>query len=158
MSLGGLWLSAGRQAIELPYPARGRSEDILRWKWKRYRSAVDMTREDCYSEGTVGRYDLYCPPVGAPFPLDILVRSRAPMGRTKVFIRKRAVLSFKFLLRDLAETPEFSIEHKRDDLERKGFSSAVTSQPPWSETNLILAVMLPLVLSRTTCCWFVNLS
>lgn len=40
------------------------------------------------------------------------------MGRVKVFIRKGAVNPFKFFLKDLAETPEFSsIEDERDDLE-----------------------------------------
>lgn len=59
-----------------------------------------------------------CPPVAAPCHLDILVRPGVSMGRVKVFIGKRAVNPFKFFLKDLAETPEFSsIEDERDDLE-----------------------------------------
>lgn len=59
-----------------------------------------------------------CPPAVAPFHLDILVRPGVSMGRVNLFIRKRAVNPFKFLLKDLAETPEFSsIEDERDDLE-----------------------------------------
>lgn len=71
---------------------------------------------------------MYYPPVAAPLHLDILVRSRVPVGKVHAFIRKRAVNPFKFLLKDLAEPPEFSsLEDERDDLEHKGFSSAVAS-------------------------------
>ena len=53
------------------------------------------------------------------------------MERANAFIRKGAVTPFRLLLEDLAETPEFpSIEHERGDLERKGVSWAVPSQPP----------------------------
>ena len=98
-----------------PPPARGRNEDILRLKLKRYISAVGPS-ESCHSEGTVEKHALYCPPIGAPFYLDILVRSRIPVGRANAFIRKGTVNPFKFLLKDLAGTPEFSsIEHERDD-------------------------------------------
>ena len=73
--------------------------------------------ERCHVEETVEKCALYCPSVGAAFHLDLPVRSRTPMGRAKAFIRKGTVNLFKFLLKDLAETPEFSsIKHERDDL------------------------------------------
>lgn len=77
---------------------------------------MDVTSEGSYHKGQLE--SVTCPPVAAPCHLDILGRPGVSTDRVNLFIRKRAVNPFKFLLKDLAETPELSsIEDERDDLE-----------------------------------------
>ena len=130
MSLNLLFLVIPRKTLvkcwkadnsQLPHRATGRNGDILRLKLKRYISAIGRS-ERCHVEGTVEKCALYCFFVGAAFHLDLPVRSRVPVGRAKAFIRKGTVNLFKFLLKDLAETPEFSsIKHERDDWKWKKY-------------------------------------